>query len=90
MLSRFRRPFAITVTLLAAFMAIFAIHAQTENPHPLLWRFVVGGQIKNAPALSHNSIIYLPADDRSLYAIYPDGELKWSYKSGYKLCSYHS
>jgi len=78
------RPTAITVTLLTAFMAVFAIQAQTESIRPLLWRFVAGGQIRNAPALSHNSIIYLPADDRSLYAVYPNGELKWSYKGGYK------
>lgn len=90
MISRFSRsnaitrPTAITVTLLTAFMAVFTIQAQTENPHPLTWRFVTGGQIRNTPALSHNSIIYLPSDDRNLYAIYPDGELKWSYKSRYK------
>lgn len=93
MIARFRRltaitrPTAVTVTLLTAvmaFLAVPAIQAQTENPHPLLWRFVAGGQIRNAPALSHNSIIYLPADDRTLYAIYPDGKLKWSYKSRYK------
>jgi outer membrane protein assembly factor BamB len=43
----------------------------------LRWRFVTGGEIRGAPALGHDGILYLASADRNLYAIYPDGTIKW-------------
>jgi probable HAF family extracellular repeat protein len=50
-------------------------------PGDLLWRFATRGQIRGTPAVGRDGTVYFGAvhpDDR-LYAVDPEGALRWSY-----------
>lgn len=45
------------------------------------WSYNTGGMITfSSPAIGSNGIIYVGSKDNKLYALNPDGSLKWSYK----------
>ncbi|WP_083763919.1 PQQ-binding-like beta-propeller repeat protein [Syntrophobacter fumaroxidans] len=54
--------------------------------HPVLagaeetpaWSFETGGPIKSSPAIGTDGMVYVQSSDGSLYAIKPDGNVKWS------------
>jgi len=50
------------------------------------WRFYSSGSVTDGPVIDNNGIIYFKGGydhlDRYLYAIYPDGALKWMFKTG--------
>jgi outer membrane protein assembly factor BamB len=43
------------------------------------WKYATGGTYYSSPAVGADGIIYVGSQDHHLYAIKPDGELKWSY-----------
>ncbi|MBU6951602.1 PQQ-binding-like beta-propeller repeat protein [Hahella sp. HN01] len=46
----------------------------------LAWSFEVGGQLEGDVAIDGNGVVYVGSRDGFLYAIYPDGTLKWKAK----------
>jgi outer membrane protein assembly factor BamB len=46
------------------------------------WRYKTDGDIYSSPAISVDGIIYFTSDDYYLYAMYPNGSLKWRYYVG--------
>jgi len=46
----------------------------------LLWKKKIGGHSSSSsPTIGRDGIIYFGNDDRFIYAVYPNGTLKWSY-----------
>lgn len=45
----------------------------------LVWSVATGGDVDSAPAIGPDGTIYIGSTDSSLYAVNPDGSLKWSY-----------
>lgn len=43
---------------------------------------VIGNKVSSTPALGLDGTTYAGSDDKSLYAINPDGTKKWSYTTG--------
>ena len=58
-------------------LACCALPIAAQDAGALRWRFVTGGEIRGAPAVGHDGVLYLASADRFLYAIYPDGTIKW-------------
>jgi len=48
----------------------------------LSWAYTTGGDIATSPAIATDGTIYIGGWDKKLYAINPDGTLKWSYTAG--------
>jgi outer membrane protein assembly factor BamB len=47
-----------------------------------LWQTQVGEAITGAPAIASDGTVYFGSIDRSVYALAPDGTLKWSFATG--------
>jgi len=45
------------------------------------WKFKTGGRVFSSPAIGLDGTIYVGSDDKHLYAINPDGTLKWRFKT---------
>ena len=50
----------------------------------LIWKFQTNGEVTSSPSIGSDGTIYFTAEDEPygtiLYALYPSGSLKWSYK----------
>src|SRR5579862_2456247 len=46
------------------------------------WSFQTGGQIRGGPVVGSDGTIYFGSNDGTIYAVNPDGSLKWSYQTG--------
>ncbi|MEW5896204.1 MAG: PQQ-binding-like beta-propeller repeat protein [Nanoarchaeota archaeon] len=46
------------------------------------WTFETGDGIESSPAIGKDGTIYVGSHDSKIYAINPDGTLKWSFKAG--------
>jgi len=46
------------------------------------WRFYEDGWVDATPSIDNDGIIYFASTDHEVLAIYPNGTLKWSYKTG--------
>lgn len=57
--------------------SLYCLNLQGE----LLWRFNANGWIAAWPAAYENGIVYFGSEDKNLYAITADGNLKWKYAS---------
>ena len=75
------RPLAIlwTVTILFSINAVLPLHAQT--PGTQKWNYAAGGPIRSAVAIDTNGTIYFGCDDKNLYALNPNGTLKWKFST---------
>lgn len=51
------------------------------------WSVWTGGPIYSSPAIGEDGTIYVGSDDQKLYAVNPDGSLKWRYIAGDKIRS---
>ena len=51
------------------------------------WSYKTGNAIHTAPAIGDDGTIYVSSDDHFLYALNPDGSLKWKYETGDVLSS---
>ncbi len=55
----------------------------TENITGLeKWRFYEDGWVDSTPSIDNEGIIYFASTDHEVLAVYPNGTLKWSYKTG--------
>jgi len=54
-----------------------------EEPGTLKWKFEIDSEVEveSSPAISSDGTIYVGSDDGYLYAINPDGTLKWKFKT---------
>ena len=43
------------------------------------WEYSTGGTVYSSPAIGSDGTIYIGSNDRYLYALNPDGSLKWSF-----------
>ncbi len=46
------------------------------------WKYKTAGPIRSSPAVDANGVIYFSSGDGYLYAINPDGSLKWRFQIG--------
>lgn len=58
---------------------LFALNPDTGE---LIWEFPTGGDIRATPVIDSNGVIYIASTDDNLYAINPDGTLKWEVTYG--------
>jgi hypothetical protein len=56
--------------------------AASAAPGDLKWKIDVGGGVASAPTLSPNGDILAASHDGHLYAITPEGEIRWSFPRG--------
>ena len=61
-------------------------YSTADNPYDEKWKFWTDGWIDDTPVIDNEGVIYFGGSHgglgRYLYAIYPDGTLKWKYKTG--------
>jgi outer membrane protein assembly factor BamB len=48
----------------------------------LKWRKSFGGKLYFTPSLGEDGTIYIGSDDNKVYALNPDGSLKWFFTAG--------
>ena len=51
------------------------------NNGQLKWSFTTGSNVAHSPSIGSDGTIYVGSFDNYLYAIYPNGSLKWNYKT---------
>ena len=56
-------------------------YSTADNPYNEIWKFSCDW-IEDSPSIDNNGIIYFGDLDGYLYALYPDGSLKWKYDIG--------
>jgi len=49
------------------------------------WAFETGGGINASPAIGADGTVYFGSEDKFLYALSPDGDLKWKFGAGDKI-----
>ena len=57
---------------------VLALAQQPPGPR-LKWNYEIGGNITSSPAIGADGIIYVASQEGKLYAINPNGTLKWVY-----------
>lgn len=69
--------------LLAALgmMGALAANLAAQTDGSLKWRFSTGGYVVSSPAVGSDGTIYVGTESRRLFAINPNGSLKWAYPS---------
>jgi len=53
----------------------------SKNNGTLKWKYETGDDINSAPAIGSDGTIYVGSEDHYLYAINPNGILKWKFKT---------
>jgi outer membrane protein assembly factor BamB len=56
-------------------------YSTESNPGIEKWRFPVGDWCHGSPSIGSDGAIYFGSDNRYLYAVYPNGTLKWKFKA---------
>ena len=56
-------------------------YSTTSNPGIEKWRFAAGDWTDGSPVIDKDGTIYFGAGDAYLYAIYPNGTLKWKFEA---------
>jgi len=56
-------------------------YSTENNPCVEKWRFPAGDWCEGSPVIAENGSIYFGSSDGYLYAIYPNGTLKWKFKA---------
>jgi outer membrane protein assembly factor BamB len=56
-------------------------YSTADNPFIEKWRFD-SDWVEGSPVIDNNGIIYFGDFDRDLYAVYPNGTVKWKYHTG--------
>ena len=46
-----------------------------------LWNYTTGGSVSSSPTVFDN-VVYIGSYDKKVYALNPDGSVKWSYATG--------
>ncbi|MHA2431530.1 MAG: hypothetical protein ACXACC_10955, partial [Promethearchaeota archaeon] len=64
-------------------------YSTADNPGTEKWRFYTseGGWVDGGPVIDNDGVIYFGADDWYIYSLYPDGTLKWKYKTNGRIWS---
>jgi len=61
-------------------------YSTADNPYDEIWRFETDGWVETTPTIDSDGTIYFGGDygglTRYLFAINPNGTLKWKYKTG--------
>ncbi|WP_028973075.1 PQQ-binding-like beta-propeller repeat protein [Spirochaeta cellobiosiphila] len=69
-----RHRFLIFFLLLNSF-------AFSQANHTPLWRVVTGGRILSQPVIGPEGNVYTISEDRKLYSVSPQGEMRWQFAS---------
>lgn len=51
----------------------------SDNKGGLAWRFETNGSVVSSPAVDANGTIYFGSSDKTIYALNPNGTLKWKH-----------
>ncbi|HEY5001095.1 MAG TPA: PQQ-binding-like beta-propeller repeat protein, partial [Candidatus Cryosericum sp.] len=51
------------------------------------WKYKTNGRIWSSPAIAGDGTIYVGSNGRYLYALHPDGTLKWKYRTSHWIIS---
>jgi outer membrane protein assembly factor BamB len=62
-----------------------SLHSTNDNPYDVKWMFDIYGPVWGGPVIDEEGIIYIGSD--SVYAIYPNGTLKWRYNDFIRIAS---
>jgi len=60
-------------------------YSTADNPYDVKWMFGIYGPVWSGPIIDEEGIIYIGSD--SVYAIYPNGTLKWRYEERFRIAS---
>jgi outer membrane protein assembly factor BamB len=60
-----------------------SLYTTSNNPGDEIWRFWTDSWAMSSPAIDDDGTIYFGSDD--FYAVYPNGTLKWMYKTGIRI-----
>jgi outer membrane protein assembly factor BamB len=72
---------AMRLRLLGLFSCFcFVACAAAQQPH-VLWRFNATNDVVSSPAIGPDGTIYFGAGDSDLFAVRPEGSLKWIYRT---------
>ncbi len=66
---------------LAGLLLVDATQAGAQPVHEL-WHWTAGAGILSSPAIGHDGTVYCGADDGNLYAVAPDGKIRWIFPTG--------
>lgn len=61
-----------------------SIYDTSDNPGKLKWKFKLGGRTDSSPAIGADGTIYIGCNDKKIYAINPNGTLKWTFDTNYE------
>ncbi|MEW5801030.1 MAG: PQQ-binding-like beta-propeller repeat protein [bacterium] len=56
-------------------------HTLTADGFEKKWDFLTGQSIISSPALASDGTVYIGSNDNYLYALYPNGDLRWKFKT---------
>lgn len=59
-----------------------ALYALNSADGSKKWEFAAGGDVYSSPAIGPDGAVYFESDDCLLYAINPDGTLRWTFVTG--------
>jgi outer membrane protein assembly factor BamB len=60
-------------------------YSTADNPYEIKWIFDIYGPVWGGPVIDEDGIIYIGTD--SVYALYPNGKLKWRYEDSFRISS---
>ncbi len=89
----FKRVFRLSLKIVRIFltitflMTVMAVPVALADPGDILWSYSTGEAIWSSPVIGIDGVIYVGSNDGYLYAMYPDGTLKWRYMAGSEVYS---
>ena len=75
-------PKTSDIFILSVFIAILLLNPSSATAQTLNWNYQTDGIVYSSPAVGNDGTIYIGSTDRYLYALNPDGMLKWRYQTG--------
>lgn len=58
---------------------VVSVRTLPASPGNLKWKFLTGGKIYSSPAIDSNGVVYVGSEDGNLYAVNPNGTMKWKF-----------
>ncbi|MEF8847384.1 MAG: PQQ-binding-like beta-propeller repeat protein, partial [Candidatus Paceibacterota bacterium] len=73
----------LVIVMVVVSIVVLANHSvQSDEIGTLKWKYKTGDSVYSSPAISSDGTIYVGSHDDHLYAINPDGTLKWKIERG--------
>ncbi len=69
------------------YVGVDVLYALTDHLLSVKWKFKTKGEVNSSPLVGPDGTIYVGCDDKSFYAVKPDGTQKWAAVTGGKVAS---